>query len=127
MGNRLQWRDGTLNITEMGLLDDYFNAWGWIHAKAQNLPEDVPEIRDRPNDGFNMPIRNYRTYIEETNPKIAAEILTASDPNIVREIDALVEGFNQVVGRNGMTPSLALDYCDRARRLIYGKGIRRLW
>ena len=127
MGNRLQWRDGTLNITEMGLLDDYFNAWFWIYGTCQNADFERPESRDKPSAGLNRKVRRYADYVRENIPDKADEILSASDPWLVSIVDNLVDEFNQKVQQGAVTPNLALDYCDRTRRLIYGKGIRRLW
>ena len=113
-------------ISTTGLLQDYFNSWAWIHGECQ-IVEVEERPKDQPDPQFHKRVRRYMEYMEGRHTEYAQEILARSNTDRMREIDALADEFNQKAGRGEITPTMALDYVDRARKIIHGKGVKKPW
>lgn len=93
MKNHEQWNNLGGGEVEpgIGLAPDYLNAWMALGYALNIPPAQWPKGLKQ---GLQTPIRSYEAYIREKNKESGERIIRESDPEKVKQINALVDEFN---------------------------------
>ncbi len=100
-------------FTGSGLYEDAINAYSWLGS----LFIDGPKIREM----LNSKIRTYEEYLRDVYREQADEILQKSNQESIKALDAIVEKYNDVVGKGEVTNEIAKKYCDQIVALFREK------
>ncbi|MBI4239383.1 hypothetical protein HY620_00125 [Candidatus Uhrbacteria bacterium] len=104
--------------TTSGLYEDALNAYSWLGS----LFIDGPKIREL----LRTKIRTYDEYLRDTYHDQAGGILAQSNHETIRQLDALVEEYNELATKGEVTNEIAKKYCDKIVALFReGKGVMK--
>ena len=100
-------------FTGSGLYEDAINAYSWLGS----LFVDGPKIREL----LKSKIRTYEEYLRDVYTGQADEILQNSNQESIKALDAIVEKYNEVIGKGEVTNEIAKTYCDQIVALFREK------
>lgn len=114
---------------ETGVTPDYINEWTMIGMMIQNASEanDDDLAKELAEKALESPIRHYEEYIKERRePEEVDSLIKGSDPEKVKEINLLVDAFNDERERirEEKDYKRATKYFNKISELVRGKNFK---
>jgi len=111
---------------ETGVTPDYINAWTMIGMMIQNASEanDDDLAKELAEKALESPVLHYEEYIRERRkPEEVDDLIQGSDPEKVKEINLLVDAFNDERERIRKEKDYkrAEEYFNKISELVRGK------